>query len=212
MVFICLFLSCFVRVGFGRDWVDFVVEGDDDLYVVYLIVDRGDLLYGWTVREFRGSSGERGERVRVYVGLRVESLEFHAFRGSLRIGGVLVDVPEWFEGAKGSHHTMELMRGLEYRLVKSGGVDRELIGRILELFSGASVRVLLVSVSMEEVSVALIRRFGVEVLGSVSVSVGGKVRMIRWIGLGVRLGVPWFGLSSGLGWLVLRILLLLVII
>ena len=154
--------------------MDFVLEVDEDLYVAYLLIDPGDLLYGWTVREFRGREGSRGERVRVYVGLRVEALEYHAFRGTLRVRGVIVEVPEWFEGARGSHHTMELMKGLEYRLVKPGGIDREFVDKILEAFSGASASVLLVSVSMEEVSAALIRRFGIDILGSVLIQGGGK--------------------------------------
>ncbi|WP_054843551.1 hypothetical protein [Vulcanisaeta souniana] len=89
-------------------------------------------------------------------------------------GGVLIEVPEWFEGAKGSHHTIELSYGLEYRLVKPGGIDREFISKVLETFSGASISVLLVSVSMEEVAVAHIRRFGRELLGSIPIQGGGK--------------------------------------
>ncbi len=167
-----------MKLNFGKDWVDFVVEGEDDLYVIYLLIDPGDVIYGWTVREFRGGrEGSRGgERVKIYVGLRVEGLEYHAFRGgSLRVrGGVLIEVPEWFEGAKGSHHTMELSYGLEYRLVKPGGIDREFISKVLEMFGGASISVLLVSVSMEEVAVAHIRRFGRELLGTIPIQAGGK--------------------------------------
>ncbi|MGC9152167.1 MAG: single-stranded DNA-binding protein [Vulcanisaeta sp.] len=163
-----------MRINFGRDWMDFVVEGEDDLYVIYLLIDPGDIIYGWTVREFRGREGSRGERVRIYVGLRIEGLEYHAFRGTLRVRGVLIEVPEWFEGAKGSHHTMELSYGLEYRLVKPSGIDKEFINKVLEMFSGASVSVLLVSVSMEEVAVAHIRRFGRELLGTIPIQGGGK--------------------------------------
>ncbi|WP_446752302.1 single-stranded DNA-binding protein [Vulcanisaeta sp. JCM 16161] len=163
-----------MKINLGKDWVDFVVEGEDDLYVIYLLIDPGDVIYGWTVREFRGREGSRGERIRIYVGLRVEELEYHAFRGTLRVRGVLIEVPEWFEGARGSHHTMELTYGLEYRLVKPSGIDREFISKVLEMFSGSSISVLLVSVSMEEVAVAHIRRFGRELLGTISIQGGGK--------------------------------------
>ncbi|WP_069807157.1 pelota family protein [Vulcanisaeta thermophila] len=163
-----------MRIDFGKDWVDFVVESDEDLYVAYLIISPGDLIYGWTTREFRGGDGSRGERVKVYVGLRVESLEYHAFRGTLRVRGVLVEVPEWFEGAKGSHHTMELAYGLTYRLIKQGGVDKDVINAVLRLFTGSSPRVLLISISMDELAVAFIRRFGREILGSRSLPTSGK--------------------------------------
>lgn len=170
-----------MKLNFGRDFLDFVVEGEDDLYVVYLLIDPGDVIYGWTVREFRAREGGRGERVRIYVGLRVEGLEYHAFRGTLRVRGILIEVPEWFEGAKGSHHTMELAYGLEYRLVKPNGVDREFVSKVLEMFSGASVSVLLVSVSMEEVAVATF----VGLVGSCSVQYRFKVVVrrvrTRWI-------------------------------
>lgn len=158
--------------------MDFVLEVDEDLYVAYLLIDPGDLLYGWTVREFRGREGSRGERVRVYVGLRVEALEYHAFRGTLRVRGVIVEVPEWFEGARGSHHTMELMKGLEYRLVKPGGIDREFVDKILEAFSGASASVLLVSVFMEGEGVDKLGITGDETFDIIGLSQGLRPRQV----------------------------------
>jgi protein pelota len=163
-----------VKLNLDRNWIDFTIESEDDLYVIYLLIDPGDIIYGWTVREFRGREGSRGERIRIYVGLKVENLEYHAFRGTLRVRGVLIEIPEWFEGAKGSHHTMELSYGIEYRLVKPSDIDRGFINKVLEMFSGASISVLLVSVSMEEVAVAHIRRFGRELLGTIPIQGGGK--------------------------------------
>jgi protein pelota len=148
------------------DSIRFSVEDEDDLYVVYLLLDKGDLLYGWTVREHRGRGEERGKRLKIYVGLRVEAMEYHAFRGNLRIRGVIVSAPEWFEGALGSHHTIELMKGLEYTIVKEK-LNRDLVNRIMEAFARSSARVLLISVSDDELAAAIIRRFGTENLGTI---------------------------------------------
>ncbi len=157
-----------MKIEVRKNELEFEIESEEDLYVVYLLLDRGDFLYGWTVREFRTRKNERGERKRIYVGIRVEAVEYHAFRGNLRVRGVIVEAPEWFNGIKGSYHTIELIRGVKYRLVKSEGVDTVFLNRLLELFSKSAIRVLLISVGDEETAIALCRVFGIDVLTTIN--------------------------------------------
>lgn len=67
-----------MRIEYGRDYVDLTPEFDEDLFILYLIINEGDVIYSWTVREIRGKEGgERGgEREKVYLGLRVIDVEY----------------------------------------------------------------------------------------------------------------------------------------
>ncbi len=157
-----------MKIEIRKNELEFEIESEEDLYLVYLLLDKNDLLYGWTVREFRTRKSERGERKRIYVGIRVETVEYHAFRGSLRVRGVIIEAPEWFDGIRGSYHTMELIRGVRYRLVKPEGVDRYFLEKILELFSRSAVKVMILSVGDEETAIAMCRMFGIDVLTTVT--------------------------------------------
>jgi len=155
-----------VRYSINEDYIRFSIDDDDDLYIVYLLLDRGDVLYGWTTRELRGRDNGRGDRLKIYVGLRIEAMEYHAFRGNLRVRGRITEAPEWFEGALGSYHTVEIMKGLEYTVVKNK-MNKQLIERIMGMFNRSSARVFVISISDEELAMAMYRRFGIEDLGTI---------------------------------------------
>ncbi len=155
-----------MKYSITKNIIEFEIEREEDLYVLYLIIDKEDLLYGWTVREFKTRKHEKGERKRIYICLKVETLEYHAFRGSLRVRGIILEAPEWFDGIIGSHHTMELIRGVKYRLVKQS-VDVEYIKRILELFSKSHARALIVSINEDEATIAIAKVFGIEILTTI---------------------------------------------
>ncbi|MEL9991464.1 MAG: mRNA surveillance protein Pelota [Thermoproteus sp.] len=147
-----------------RRTVQVLPEREEDLYFVYLLVDRGDLVRGWTVRDYRPEGAKESERVKVFLGLRVEALEYHRFRGSLRIRGVVVEA-EGLEGVKGRRHTFDVLPGREIEVVKPDSYPMELIDEIAKLASASLPRLLLVSVDGDEAAVAHITALGVEVLG-----------------------------------------------
>ncbi len=155
-----------MKYEISRNVIEFEVEREEDLYILYLIIDRGDLLYGWTVREFKTRKHEKGERKKIYICLRVEGLEYHAFRGSLRIRGVILEAPEWFDGIIGSHHTIEIIRGIRYKLVKEE-LDIDYVRQILNMLSKSHARALIISIGDEETTIAVARMFGIETIASV---------------------------------------------
>lgn len=157
-----------MKIELSKNSFDFIVEDPDDLYLLYLLIEPGDLIYGWTVREFRTRKHEKGERKKIYIGLKVEILEYHAFRNSLRIRGTIIEAPEWFDGIIGSYHTIEIVRGLRYKVIKKEGTNINLVNTLLQLFGQSSIKVLLVSLSEDEVAFAIIRKFGIDILSTMS--------------------------------------------
>ncbi|MEZ0247848.1 MAG: mRNA surveillance protein Pelota [Thermoproteus sp.] len=147
-----------------RGVVQVLPEREEDLYFVYLLVDRGDVVRGWTVREYKPEGAKEGERVKVFLGVRVEALEYHRFRGSLRIRGVVVEA-EGLEGVKGRRHTFDVLPGREIEVAKPDSYPFELVDEVARLASASLPRLLLVSLDGDEAAVAHVTALGVEVLG-----------------------------------------------
>ena len=159
------FSGHYMKIEYGKDYVDLTPEHDEDLFILYLVINRGDIIYSWTAREVRGREGERGERERVYLGIRVIDVEYHEFREGLRIRGVIIDYPEWLEGAGGSHHSIDVLKGQTIRFTKR--IDKEFLDALIKAFSG-NIRVLIASISIEETAFAVASRVGIKVLGTMS--------------------------------------------
>src|SRR2546428_6782085 len=84
------------------------VENADDLWHLHNLVLPGDLVRASTYRREEVKTDkvrpERGEKVRVTLTIRVESVEFQAFSDRLRITGVIVEGPQDL----GRHHTLNI--------------------------------------------------------------------------------------------------------
>ncbi|WP_048062808.1 pelota family protein [Caldivirga maquilingensis] len=154
-----------MKINEGKNYVELTVERVEDLFILYLILKPGDLVYSWTVREVRGRSGERFGREKVYLGVRVRDLEFHEPRGVLRIRGIIEDYPEWLEGAGGSYHSLEVGIGSTLKIMRS--INRDYLEQLINTLS-SGIKVLIVSVSIEETTVALATRLGVSIIATIS--------------------------------------------
>ncbi|MEZ0319226.1 MAG: mRNA surveillance protein Pelota [Pyrobaculum sp.] len=139
-------------------------EREEDLYFLYLLIDKGDVVRGWTVREYKPEGSKEGERIKMYLAVRVESLEYHKFRGSLRVRGPVVEVQQDVEGVKGRRHTFDVVPGRELEIEKSEDRYLVVVEEILNMAKSVLPRILLVSIDDEEAAVAQITALGFEVL------------------------------------------------
>ncbi|MEM1597951.1 MAG: mRNA surveillance protein Pelota [Pyrobaculum sp.] len=152
------------EVDTKRRVIRVVPEREEDLYFLYLLIDKGDVVRGWTVREYKPEGSKEGERVKMYLAVRVESLEYHKFRGSLRIRGPVVEVQQDVEGVKGRRHTFDVVPGRELEIEKSEDRPLVVVEEILKLAESVLPRILLVSIDDEEAAVAQVTALGFEVL------------------------------------------------
>ncbi|RLE55097.1 MAG: hypothetical protein DRJ40_09065 [Thermoprotei archaeon] len=153
-----------------------VPECSEDLFFLTLLIEPGDVVYSWTYRMLKreGVTGtERGERVKVYMGLRVLSLDFQRFTNRLRIHGVVIEVPDWLP-AKGRHHTIAVEPGVEVKIVKEH-FNTSLIRGILEQCIQSRAKVLVISIDLRSVCLAEVTAIGSRILYSSSLSLSGKL-------------------------------------
>lgn len=143
-------------------------EREEDLYFIYLIIDKGDIIRGWTIRDYKPEGAKEGERVKMFLAIRVEALEYHKFRGSLRARGVVVETQKGIEGVKGRRHTLDITIGREVEIEKEGENALLAAEEVLNMAKNIMPRILLVSIDDEEAAFAHITTLGFEVLHVVS--------------------------------------------
>jgi protein pelota len=84
------------------------IQNADDLWHLHNLVEAGDLVRAFTYRREEAVTDklrpERGEKVRVKLGIRVDQTEYQDFSDRLRITGVIEEGPQDL----GRHHTLNV--------------------------------------------------------------------------------------------------------
>ena len=97
----------------------------EDLWVVTRLANAGDIAKGYAWRRFKARDLERaesGEKKKIRVELRVESVEFAEAANRVRLTGVILrGEPEEFAPA-GEHQTLDVEIGTRFELRKKIGV------------------------------------------------------------------------------------------
>lgn len=146
----------------------------DDLWHLYNLVQEGDLVRASTPRRQEARTDkirpERGEKVRMKLGLRVASREWDEFVDRLRVHGVIEEGPQDL----GSHHTLNVVPGEALEIVKEW---READLRRIQEAVAATERPLVVLVSLddEEALVAEMHQYGIRPVAEVRTARGGKM-------------------------------------
>ena len=144
-----------------KGFITVKVNVNDDLWYLEGIVEVGDLVKTRTLRslfiEREGKKIKIGKKPMVLT-IQVEKIEFQKYSNSLRLIGKIVEGPE--EVQKGSYHTIEVKLGSVITIQKEEWKKFQ-----LEKLKKAEIivpEVLLVSVSTERATLALLKRSGVE--------------------------------------------------
>src|SRR5207245_1612108 len=150
------------------------VENADDLWHLHNLVLPGDLVRASTYRREEVKTDkvrpERGEKVRVTLTIRVESVEFQAFSDRLRITGVIVEGPQDL----GRHHTLNVAVDDVLSVIKTWRSHE--LRRIDEAVAAAQKPlVAFLSLDDEEALVAQLRQYGVHELATIHAPGHGKM-------------------------------------
>ena len=150
------------------------VENADDLWHLHNLVLPGDLVRASTYRREEVKTDkvrpERGEKVRVTLTIRVESVEFQAFSDRLRITGVIVEGPQDL----GRHHTLNVAVDDVLSVIKTWQAHE--LRRIEEAVAAAQKPlVAFLSLDDEEALLAQLRQYGVRELTTIRAPGHGKM-------------------------------------
>ena len=157
--------------------VKLIPENMDDLWHLYHIIDKGDLVKALTFR----TAEQKGDKIRIkkaekkpmVLTIRVEDVEFHNFSDRLRIHGIIEEGPQDL----GSHHTINLKVGdyKEVTIIKEEWKPLHLQRLDEALKSRGKNDIIAVSLDDEEACIAVIRNSGIQIIAEIESGKSGKL-------------------------------------
>ena len=152
-------------------------ENLDDIWHLYNLIDKGDLVRGVTFRTDEQKDdkirSKKSEKKRMKVGIRVEDVKFHEFSDRLRVHGVIEEAPQDL----GSYHTLNIDadKMTEISIVKDQWKHHQL-ERIDEAVKQSKQNlVTFVSIDEDTATIAVLRQSGVQHIADVSSKRTGKM-------------------------------------
>lgn len=162
--------------------IELFPETLDDLWHLSHIIEPGDLVSSRTTRRIQDTTGERlrsdrGIKKTFFMGIRVESINFHKYTGKLRAKGVIEKGPEDLVSL-GSHHTIDLKLNNSVKIQKERW-SRWHKKRIKEAIEASEIpKALVVVIEDDNADIGILRQYGVEYYGPIIGGISGK-RMIQ---------------------------------
>ncbi|MFH1328801.1 MAG: mRNA surveillance protein pelota, partial [Candidatus Bathyarchaeota archaeon] len=153
------------------------IEDLDDIWHLYNVIEKNDLLYAKTTREIKASSeGARpssGRRVSLTLGIKVTDFFFDKNTNRLRVRGIIIDAPTKYEGLLSAYHTISLAVDGLLTLIKEKLADYH-VRRIKDACEVKIPKVIIIAIDDEEVCIATLEHFGFKIKFEKLVKLPGK--------------------------------------
>lgn len=159
-----------------KGFVKVIPETFDDFWHLYNIVYKSDEVYSRTTREMKIDEKygrpKRGERVSVFLGVKVENVEWDRLLGRLRVHGTICEAPD--KVPTGAHHTLNILLNMPITIVKENWTGHQM--ERLESASKTSQKpVIIVSIDDEGYAIATTAQYGVEERVEERIKLPGKL-------------------------------------
>lgn len=158
--------------------IELLPETLDDLWHLSHLIEPGDLVSSRTTRRIQDTTGERlrsdrGIKKTFFMGICVESINFHQYTGKLRATGVIEKGPEDLVPL-GSHHTLDLKLKTPVKIQKERW-SRWHRKRIKDAIEASKIpRALVVVIEDDKADLGILRQYGVEYYGPIIGGISGK--------------------------------------
>jgi len=165
-----------LEINLKKGFVKLIPETFDDLWHLYNVIYKNDEVYAYTTREIKPDEEyarpRRGERISVFLGVRVEGVAWDKLLGRLRVHGTICEAPEIVP--TGAHHTLNIALNTPVTIVKSEWAKHHV--ERLERASKASEKpIIIVAIDDEGYAIATTAQYGVEVKMEENVKLPGKL-------------------------------------
>lgn len=156
------------------------IENPDDLWYLSNIIDPGDFLKGRTLRKIkidRGGDEKSSDAVKkpVFLKIRVEKVEYGADSSLLKAMGTIAEAAD--DIPLGSYHSFNLEESSVITIIKEKWLKFQL-DKLKEASSGNAGNIIVCVFDREEALIALMKKYGYEILCSIKGDVEKKDRNI----------------------------------
>ena len=158
-----------------KSFIKIVPETTDDLWHLYNIIYKNDEIYARTTREMKPDEKYarpgRGERVSVFLGVKVESVSWDKLLGRLRVHGTICQAPE--NVPEGAHHTIKIALNTAATIVKKEWAGHHL-ERLEKARRASEEPIIIVSIDDENYAIATTAQYGIDERVEERVKLPGK--------------------------------------
>ena len=165
-----------LETNFKKGFVKVVPETFDDLWHLYNVIYENDEVYANSTREIKPDEKyarpKRGERVSVFLGVKVEKVIWDKLLGKLRIHGIICQAPEIIP--TGAHHTLNIALNMPVTIVKKEWAKHH-VERLERARKASEKPIIIVAIDDEGYVVALTTQYGVEVKIEQNTKLPGKL-------------------------------------
>ncbi len=164
-----------LKIDEKENFLHLVPEIEDDLWHLEQVIEKHDLVSGMTDRKIKPrSEGEKTQRIKLFVSLDVDLVEFHRFLGQLRVSGKIVDGKPAELLEMGAQHSLEIGLGRDVK-IKKQSLKKYQVDRLKKAAAATKKgKVLLVVLDDERADFALLKEFELESKATVRSSKSGK--------------------------------------
>ncbi len=172
----CIYMQI-IRKNLKSGEIELQIDNLDDLWQLYNIIEPEDLVFAETFRRVRQKDEtlrpDSGEKKKMYLGISVLSIEFHAFSNRLRVKGLIKEGPMDLISLE-SHHTINLEVNSKFIIKKENWSKFHLL-RLNEAVSETGTRYFLITVVDErEATIGLITNIGIKTIAHFQENIPGK--------------------------------------
>lgn len=159
-----------------KGFVKIVPQTIDDLWHLYNVIYKNDEVYAQTTREIKPDEKYarpgRGERVSVFLGVKVETVSWDKLLGRLRVHGTICQAPDNIP--TGAHHTISIALNTPATIVKKEWA-RHHLERLAKASKTSEKPVIIVSIDDEGYAVATTAQYGINERIEERVKLPGKL-------------------------------------
>ena len=154
--------------------IEVVPDSLDDLWHLERIIEKGDLVSGQSTRKIKGEEGVKAEKLKVWVELEAEKVEFHKPSGQLRVSGKMKAMKplEFFEAD--AFHSIEVEARKKIKIQKKKLLQYQIDRIHKAVKESKKPRALLIALDDESAVIAELRAYGFEVRATISAERHGK--------------------------------------
>lgn len=165
-----------LEINLKKGFAKVIPETFDDFWHLYNVIHRNDEVFAYTTREVKPNEKYarpgRGERVSVFLGVKVETVAWDKLLGRLRIHGTISEAPD--NVPAGAHHTLSITLNTPLTIVKDKWPKHQ-IDRLQRASKTSEKPIIIVSIDDEGYAVATTAQYGIEVKIEERIRLPGKL-------------------------------------
>ncbi|MCC7568045.1 MAG: mRNA surveillance protein pelota [Candidatus Methanofastidiosa archaeon] len=148
------------------------VETMDDLWHLSQVLEPGDVVHAVTYRRQQSKADairpDKTEKIRIYLGVRLEKVEFSHYADALRLTGVIVEGDQ-----VGSYHTLSIENNDTLTITKAWKGYQ--VDRVYAAVKATNdPKVLIIALDEGEADFGIVKQYGIDFSASINRNIPGK--------------------------------------